>query len=106
MKCVANMWCVVVLAFALFCSGACKKREGQGMGVSEYLSVVEKYVEREKGWKVNEYEVAYNRIEDGLLVFDVIFKDDLDLNHPGGGESIEAHLDPREGKVKFELAFQ
>lgn len=64
------------------------------------------YVEANKGWKNNEYTIDLDRVEQCIIVYQIIYKDDLARAIPGGGKSFLLHVDAKRKKIIKELYFQ
>lgn len=72
----------------------------------KFYSLVETYITKTKGWSSNDYCIELNRQHDNVLVFWVIHKEDETNISPGGGKSVEVHVDQVKMEVINELGFQ
>lgn len=68
--------------------------------------VVAKYVAATRLWPPSDYAIQRSRTEGKSVVFSVVHKDDEASVSPGGGKSIEVHVDTSTMEVSKELAFQ
>jgi len=69
-------------------------------------AVVQDYIVKSKHWEKSRFEVTFNRKEGATLVFWVLYAGDKANQVPGGGESVEVHVDPVSNRVVKELGFQ
>jgi hypothetical protein len=88
-----------------------RKVEGQELvptsdQLRQATAVVDGYVRDSKNWESGAFRIEFNRREDAALVFWVLHSDDNAARSPGGGRSIEVHVDPANGRILKELAFQ
>lgn len=97
--------CLVALTLACASIG--------GLGVSaepnddaKLREVVVKYVAATRSWPASDYTVQRSRTEGPSVVFTVVHKDDEASALPGGGKSIEVHVDAATMEVSKALAFQ
>ncbi len=74
--------------------------------MERYIRNVESYVLETKGWRSDDFEIQFNRDENGSLVFWVVHVHDKDAEALGGGQSVEVFVEEDSGKVLKELAFQ
>lgn len=67
---------------------------------------VQNYVVQTKKWPIDTFTVVLKRREANTAVFWAIHKDDQRAKEPGGGKSVELHVDMIELKILRELHFQ
>lgn len=68
--------------------------------------IVAKYISDNKNWRAEDYVVRRSRQDGDIVVFSVIHRDDETALVPGGGKSVELHVDVLTKKVARELGFQ
>jgi hypothetical protein len=70
--------------------------------------VARDYIRENEGWLDAAYTVenAPSRDSEGNAVVTVVHKDDLKARHPGGGKSLELHIDLQKKQVVKVLHFQ
>jgi hypothetical protein len=75
---------------------------------SRLASAVQRYLREHKGWTEDHFRIEIRSIDPGgaNVVVWGIFLDDERHPVPGGGQSVELHVDRRTGEVKTELGFQ
>ena len=73
---------------------------------SKLLEIVKNYVEATKSWPPGDYSIRRSRTEGRSVIYTVVHKDDEASFSPGGGKSIEVHVDAGTMKVSKELSFQ
>jgi hypothetical protein len=95
---------VALLAFSL------RRPAPPGSGSSENLAiqVAREYVAANESWPESDYTVedTHTQDNDGNLVISIIHKDDLKGLTPGGGKSVELHIDLGKRRVVKVLHFQ
>ena len=74
----------------------------------EIEQIARSYIAQEKGWSQTEYTIVQTDGKDdaGNFVVNARHKDDETLSVPGGGKSVELHIDPNTKRVVRELHFQ
>ena len=75
-------------------------------GVANMTEAVRSHIAATKQWPESDYSIEMKRAEDGNYVFWAVHKDDLAATQPGGGKSVEVHIDPKTLQVALELGFQ
>jgi hypothetical protein len=72
------------------------------------FQVAREYVAANESWPDSDYtlEDTHTEDKDGNLVINVIHKDDLKAQTPGGGKSVELHVDLGKRRVAKVLHFQ
>jgi Holliday junction resolvase-like predicted endonuclease len=75
---------------------------------SRLASAVQRYLQERKGWTEDQFRIEIRSIDPGganIVVWGIFLEDE---RHPvpGGGQSVELHVDRRTGEVKAELGFQ
>lgn len=75
---------------------------------SRAVASAELYLQQHKGWQRDQYRVEIERLEDHgeRIVIRGVFLEDESHPVPGGGQSVELHVDRRTGEVRKELGFQ
>lgn len=70
--------------------------------------IAKEYIAQKKGWADAEYTVRHTDKRDraGHLIVNISHRDDLALAIPGGGKSVELHIDVKARRVVQELRFQ
>jgi hypothetical protein len=66
------------------------------------------YLTRTKSWRPAEYRIEHRRLSDDgthAIVWAVFLKDEVNPV-PGGGQSLELHVDRKTRKIVKELGFQ
>jgi hypothetical protein len=75
--------------------------------VQQAAAQAENYIVTSKNWEKGSFQVELNRKEGTTLVFWVLHSGDRTATTtPGGGKSVEVHVDPISNRVLRELAFQ
>lgn len=72
----------------------------------EVIEEINRYVALRKSWKPSEYRIEKKGSEGSYAVYHVLFRKDLTIRHPGGGESFDVLYDPRKRKIVKTLYFQ
>ena len=74
----------------------------------EIEQIANSYIAQEKGWSPAEYTIVHTnrRDEAGNYVVNARHRDDETRVAPGGGKSVELHLDGNTRRVVQELHFQ
>ncbi len=72
------------------------------------VEIVKNYIRTHKQWAVDAYDIDPNpkTTADGNLLVTVVHHDDLKVDRPGGGKSIQLAIDVKQGLVVREFAFQ
>lgn len=75
---------------------------------AEVDRIAKEYITRQKGWADTEYTVRHTDKRDrvGHLIVNISHRDDVALAVPGGGKSVELHIDVNARRVVQELRFQ
>lgn len=73
---------------------------------AEIDSVVAAYLSETKHWKKDEFRIEYKGIRDHWAIVWAIFTDDELHPKPGGGKSVELHVNLNTHRVDKELGFQ
>jgi hypothetical protein len=74
----------------------------------QVIAAAQAYIANTKGWESEEYRLEdYSLSEDGSeAVITATFLADEEDSIPGGGSSVELHVDPSSNDVVEELGFQ
>jgi hypothetical protein len=75
---------------------------------SRLASAVQRYLQERKGWTEDQFRIEIRGVDPGRanVVVWGIFLDDERHPTPGGGQSVELHVDRGTGEIKTELGFQ
>lgn len=90
-------------------SKPCVSAAMNGAQYDEYCEIVVSYVEKEKRWHQDAYEVEFSGSFDTVRVYSVLHEDFeklLERGIQGDGKSFEAHVDVRQRRVVQVLYFQ
>jgi len=68
--------------------------------------VSKNYISKNKSWSFDEYDLEYVGENNGSIIVLAKFKQDETMAYPGGGRSIEIHIDSKTGDVVGEFGFQ
>jgi len=71
--------------------------------------LVSEYVEKTKNWPTDTYDIEYvqeDGSQDHTIVINIKHRDDARATFPGGGKSIQLHIDVTKRKIVKEYGFQ
>jgi hypothetical protein len=72
----------------------------------EITTLAGRYLMKQKGWALEQFRIEIKRIDPMTIVLWCIFLDDERHPSPGGGQSVELHVDKSTFEIKRELHFQ
>lgn len=114
MNCVKKIAFLLMMVVALpgYSNASACPGELVGKKLAEYeprkffYSLAETYIKRVKRWKDSDYCVEFSRLEGNVIVIYVSHRDDDSSISPGGGKSLEVHIDGNNMKILKEMHFQ
>lgn len=84
------------------------QRKPKGGKDNAIAAVARDYVAKEMKWSPNAYEIVVTpRTDpDGCRIVEIRHQDDAEATHPGGGKSLELHIEAMRGVVVRESAYK